>query len=129
MTVTKTPEAQAWERSLSPPERCTAVKRISLFEESDFKDKGPSRWLVHDSPYFKVINFNFKAGQELPIHSHDIEGQVSITVLDGKGEFLGDKGATLPANPGDILISEIAEPHGLRATTDMRVLVTIAPPI
>ena len=54
---------------------------------------------------------------------------MSIAVLEGKGEFLGDKGATFPARPGDILISEIAEPHGLRAKTDMRVLVTIAPPI
>jgi quercetin dioxygenase-like cupin family protein len=100
-----------------------------MFEENSFKDAAPSRLIVHDSPYFKIINFNFKAGQELPIHSHDIEGQVSITVLEGKGEFLGDKSATFPANPGDVLISEIAEPHGLRATTDMRVLVTIAPPI
>lgn len=105
------------------------MKRISMFEQNAFKEKGPSRLLVHDSPHFKVINFNFKAGQELPIHSHDIEGEVSIAVLDGKGEFLGDKGASFPANPGDILISEIAEPHGLRAITDMRVLVTIAPPI
>jgi quercetin dioxygenase-like cupin family protein len=35
----------------------------------------------------------------------------------------------LPAKPGNVLISEISEPHGLRAKTDMRVLVTIAPPI
>jgi quercetin dioxygenase-like cupin family protein len=105
------------------------MKRISMFEENGFRETGPSRLIVHDSPYFKVINFNFRAGQELPIHSHDIEGEVSIAVLEGKGEFLGDKGATLPAGPGDILISEIAEPHGLRAETDMRVLVTIAPPI
>ena len=105
------------------------MKRVSMFEENTFKEKAPSRLIVHDSPYFKIINFNFKAGQELPIHSHDIEGEVSIAVLEGKGEFLGDKGTTFPARPGDILISEIAEPHGLRAKTDMRVLVTIAPPI
>ena len=35
----------------------------------------------------------------------------------------------MPANAGDVLVSEIAEPHGVKATTDMRVLVTIAPPI
>jgi hypothetical protein len=28
-----------------------------------------------------------------------------------------------------VLICDIAEPHGVRADTDMRVLVTIAPPI
>lgn len=35
----------------------------------------------------------------------------------------------IPAGPGDVLISDISEPHGIRAKTDMRVLVTIAPPI
>lgn len=105
------------------------MKKVSMFEENSFKDSGLSRLLVHDSPYFKILNFNFKAGQELPLHSHDIEGQVSIAVLEGNGEFLADNDETVPAGPGDILISEIAEPHGLRAETDMRVLVTIAPPI
>ena len=105
------------------------MKKVSMFEENSFKDSGLSRLLVHDSPYFKILNFNFKAGQELPLHSHDIEGQVSIAVLEGKGEFLADNDETFPAGPGDILISEIAEPHGLKAETDMRVLVTIAPPI
>jgi len=87
------------------------------------------RLLVHDSPYFKVLNFNFNAGQELPIHSHDIEGQLSIVVLEGTGLFLGKDERELPANPGDVLISDISEPHGIRATSKMRVLVTIAPPI
>ncbi len=91
--------------------------------------KGHGKLLVHDSPYFKILNFNFKAGQELPVHAHDIEGQVSLTVLEGEGEFLGKDGATVPAKKGDVLISEIAEPHGLRAKTDLRLLVTIAPPI
>ena len=105
------------------------MKKVSMFEENSFKDSGLSRLLVHDSLYFKILNFNFKAGQELPLHSHDIEGEVSIAVLEGKGEFLADNAETLPAEPGDVLISEISEPHGLRAKSDMRVLVTIAPPI
>ena len=107
----------------------THMKKVNMFEENSFKDSGLSRLLVHDSPYFKILNFNFKAGQELPLHSHDIEGEVSIAVLEGNGEFLGDNDETFPAGPGDILISQIAEPHGLKAETDMRVLVTIAPPI
>ena len=105
------------------------MKKINLYEESKFSDKGMAKLLVHDSPYFKILNFNFKAGQELPVHAHDIEGQVSLTVLEGEGEFLGQDGATLPARKGDVLISDIAEPHGLRAKTDLRLLVTIAPPI
>lgn len=105
------------------------MKRIDLYAENGFSELQFRNFLVHDSPYFKILNFNFKAGQELPIHSHDIEGQVSIAVLEGEGEFLGDKGASLPAKPGNVLVSDIAEPHGLKARTDMRVLVTIAPPI
>jgi quercetin dioxygenase-like cupin family protein len=97
--------------------------------EAGFKEKGPGKNLVHDSPYFKIINFNFEAGQELPVHNHDVEGQLSITILEGEGEFLGAEGASYPAKAGDVAIAEIAEPHGIRARTQMRVLVTIAPPV
>ena len=105
------------------------MEKINIYAENDFNDLHMSRFLVHDSPYFKILNFNFRGGQELPIHSHDIEGQLSITVLEGEGEFLAKDGDSLPARSGDVLISDIAEPHGIRAKTDMRVLVTIAPPI
>ena len=105
------------------------MKKIELFKENNFNDLHMSRYLVHDSPYMKILNFNFKAGQELPIHSHDMEGHVSITVIEGEGEFLGKDDTTLPARPGDVLISDINEPHGIRAKNDLRVLVTIAPPI
>jgi quercetin dioxygenase-like cupin family protein len=105
------------------------MKKVSLYEEGSFDSESMKRLLVHDSPYFKILNFNFKAGQELPIHAHDIEGQLSIVILEGEGEFLGDEQATLPAGRGDIVVCDISEPHGVRAKTDMRILVTIAPPI
>ncbi|MGO9620321.1 MAG: cupin domain-containing protein [Desulfobaccales bacterium] len=105
------------------------MKKVNVIEANAFSEKGMKKLLVHDSPYFKILNFNFKAGQELPVHAHDIEGQVSLVVLEGEGEFLGKDGALLPATRGDVLISEIAEPHGIRARTDLRLLVTIAPPI
>jgi quercetin dioxygenase-like cupin family protein len=52
-------------------------------------------------------------------------------VLEGEGEFLGADGASIPAKTGDVLVADIAEPHGVRAGADsrLRVLVTIAPPI
>lgn len=105
------------------------LKKIAVFEENDFSEKHFKRLIVHESPYFKILNFNFKAGQELPIHSHDIEGQLSIIILEGIGEFLGKDNARIPAEPGNVLISDISEPHGVYAKTDLRVLVTIAPPI
>jgi quercetin dioxygenase-like cupin family protein len=105
------------------------MKKINLYEANDFSEKAFKRLLIHDSPYFKILNFNFKAGQELPVHSHDIEGQVSLVVVEGEGEFLGKDGISIPAKTGDVLISDISEPHGLKAKTDLRLLVTIAPPI
>jgi quercetin dioxygenase-like cupin family protein len=105
------------------------MNKINIYEANDFSEKAFKRLLVHDSPYFKILNFNFKAGQELPIHSHDIEGQVSLVVIAGEGEFLGKDGLCLPAKAGDVVVSDISEPHGLKAKTDLRLLVTIAPPI
>ena len=103
------------------------LKKVAVFEENAFSEKHFKRLIVHESPYFKIINF--KAGQELPIHSHDIEGQLSIVILEGEGACLGKDNARMPALPGDVLISDISEPHGIYAETDLRVLVTIAPPI
>ncbi len=105
------------------------LKKVEVYKENSFDDRSMQSFLVHDSPYMKVINFNFKAGQELPIHSHDIEGQLTIAVLEGQGKFLAEGGKELDAHHGDVLVSDISEPHGIRAVSDLRVLVTIAPPI
>ena len=104
------------------------LKKIAVFDEAKFTDLTYHSFLVHDSEHFKIINFNFKAGQTMPVHSHDIEGQLSIVVLSGQGEFLSEDDA-IAAKAGDVLVADISEPHGVRAVTDMRVLVTIAPPI
>jgi quercetin dioxygenase-like cupin family protein len=105
------------------------MKQVNLFEANDFSDKSLKRLVVHESPYFKILNFNFQPGQELPVHSHDIEGQLSLVLVEGSGTFLGRDGASFPGRQGDVVISEIAEPHGFRAATQVRLLVTIAPPI
>ncbi len=94
-----------------------------------YKDTGFFMQNIHESENLKVLSFTFRAGQSLPLHSHDLDGELTITVLAGRGEFLGAEGVTLPAEPGDVLIARIREPHGIQAGTDMTVLVTIAPPI
>lgn len=104
------------------------MKIQHLFENA-FKETGPSMVLVHESENMKVINFNFKAGQGLPLHSHNIEGELVLAILSGEGEFLSKDGGKTPAKAGDVLVCPIAIPHGVGAHTDMRVLVTIAPPI
>ena len=105
------------------------MKKFELGATRIFDEKTIKKFLVHDSPYLRVINFNIPAGQTFPVHSHEVEGQLTMLVLEGSGKFLVANGASLPANPGDILISEISEPHGAQAETAMRLLVTIAPPL
>ncbi|MBU1567118.1 MAG: ectoine synthase [Proteobacteria bacterium] len=106
------------------------MKLLDLNTTREFTEGAMKRFfLVEDSEFFKIINFNLRAGVTFPVHSHDLDGELSIQVIEGEGFFLGENGAQFPAKPGNILISEIREPHGVRATTDMRIVVTIAPPI
>ena len=106
------------------------MKMLSLEKTAEFNEGVMNRFfLVEDSPNFKIINFNLDKGVTFPIHSHDLDGELSIQVLEGKGFFLGENGAEFKAKKGDLLISQIREPHGVRAESKMRILVTIAPPI
>jgi len=106
------------------------MKIIDLNGTREFTPGAMKRFfLVEDSEFFKIINFNLTAGVTFPVHSHDLDGQLSIQVIEGEGFFLGEADVEIPAKTGNILISEIREPHGVRATTDMRIVVTIAPPI
>jgi quercetin dioxygenase-like cupin family protein len=106
------------------------MKVIKLDDTNEFTSGKMKRFfLVEDSEFFKLINFNLKAGVTFPVHSHDLDGELSILVIEGNGFFLGEGDAEIPAKKGDILISQIREPHGVRAETDLRILVTIAPPI
>ncbi len=105
------------------------MKKIELSQTREFNPLGMKSIVLHDSEFFKVLNFNLVAGALFPVHSHDLEGQLTILVIEGEGEFLADNDASMPAQTGDMLVSEIRDPHGVRATTDMRIVVTIAPPI
>lgn len=105
------------------------MKKIELDKTREFNPLGMQNFVLHDSEFFKIINFNIAAGRIFPVHSHDLEGQVSIHVIEGEGEFLADNKVSMPAKTGDILVSDISEPHGVKANTDMRIVVTIAPPI
>ena len=105
------------------------MQKLELSKTRVFDEGHMKKHLLHDSPWFRIINFNLSAGQVFPVHSHDTEGQLSILVVEGEGDFLAENDQAIPAVTGDILVSEINEPHGVRAKTDMRIVVTIAPPL
>jgi quercetin dioxygenase-like cupin family protein len=105
------------------------MKKTDLNETRIFDEKVMKKFLIHDSAWFRIINFNIPAGKTFPVHCHELEGQLSIQIIEGEGFFLGENGAKIPARQGEILVCDIIEPHGVEATTDIRILVTIAPPI
>lgn len=104
------------------------MELIQLDERARFQKENFYLDLVHDMYTFRMIVFNFEPGQELPIHQHEADSEVAIQVLEGEGFFTGGD-EELAASPGSLLICKVSEPHGVRAETRMRVLVTIAPPI
>lgn len=105
------------------------MKKIELDQTREFNPLGMKSIVLHDSEHFKILNFNLMGGSIFPVHSHDLDGQLSILVIEGEGEFLADNEETIPAKTGDMLVCDIREPHGVKANVDMRIVVTIAPPI
>jgi len=105
------------------------MKKIELDSQREWNPLGMKSIVLHDSEFFKILNFNLVAGAIFPVHSHDLEGQVSILVIEGEGAFVADGEQTLPAKVGDMLVCDIREPHGVRADSAMRIVVHIAPPI
>lgn len=104
------------------------METVELASRGKFDPQKFHLELIHDMYTFRMILFSFEPGQELPVHHHEADSEVAILVLDGEGEFTGgEKG--IQAKEGSLLICKVSEPHGVRARTRMRVLVTIAPPV
>lgn len=101
------------------------MKFIDLQQVTKFDPNKPHRELLYDSPNLRVLAFNFEPGQELPVHSHPADADVTLMILEGEGEFTGEH--CMPAKAGHIQIMSVCDPHGLKAKTRMRLLVLIAP--
>jgi quercetin dioxygenase-like cupin family protein len=101
------------------------MKFVDLRDVDKFTADRPHRELLYDSPNLRMLTFNFEPGQELPVHSHPSDSEVTLLILEGEGEFLGTH--EMPARAGQLQIMPVGEPHGLKARTRLRLLVIIAP--
>ncbi|MFA5110379.1 MAG: cupin domain-containing protein [Desulfobaccales bacterium] len=101
------------------------MKFIDLQKIDKFTPDKPYRELLYDSSNLRVLAFNFEPGQELPVHSHSTDADVTLMILEGEGEFTGAH--EMAARPGLIQIMPVGDPHGLKARTRLRLLVFIAP--
>ena len=62
------------------------MKLLDLNTTREFTEGAMKRFfLVEDSEFFKIINFNLRAGVTFPVHSHDLDGELSIQVIEGEG--------------------------------------------
>ena len=102
------------------------MKLFNLPEIAKFSADKPCRELLFDSPNLRLLTFNFEPGQEMPVHSHNADSEVSLLILEGEGVFTGGP-KEIPAKTGVLQIMPVSEPHGLRAHTRLRLLVFIAP--
>ena len=102
------------------------MKLFELGSLTKFSPDKPHRELLFDSPNLRVLSFNFEPGQEMPVHSHHADSEVALLILEGEGVFTGGP-EEVPFKTGTYQIMPVSEPHGLRAKTRVRLLVTIAP--
>ena len=45
------------------------MEKKSLAETRIFDSRSMKKVLMHDSPWFRILNFNLSAGQVFPVHS------------------------------------------------------------
>lgn len=102
------------------------MKLFDLPARAKFSTDKLNRELLFDSPNLRVLTFNFEPGQELPVHSHDVDSEVALLILEGEGVLTGS-GEDIPVKTGALQIMPVSEPHGLKALTRLRLLVFIAP--
>ena len=103
------------------------MKKVDLAQGRKFNPLHMHRNPVHDSENFRIINFNLAAGQVFPVHSHDTDGELSIVVIEGEGSSSGEGTPRSPRRRARSFLQ--IRSARVRATTDMRILVTIAPPL
>ena len=71
----------------------------------------------------RVVLFHFAPGHELAAHRAPVP--ISIQILAGEGELLR-AGEWTPVATGSFLVLPASEEHGVRATSAMTMLLTMA---
>ena len=65
------------------------------------------------------------AGEEL--QEHEVHERAYLVVIDGEVEVCGDRGDALPGGAGFAAVFDPHERHTVRAQTDARLLLVLAP--
>lgn len=76
---------------------------------------------IFESPRLLVGLNAFEPGQQHALHAHAGQDKVYL-VIEGEGVFLLD-GSELPMTAGDLLVAPEGVPHGVRNSSNRRLLL------
>lgn len=95
-----------------------------LLSQTEFSDAGPNKKILYDSPEMVSILISLKGGQEIP--RHIIKPEVVMHVVSGTGKFyVGNDEPEVKA--GSLVVCKPNEAHGMKAGSDMVVLLAKVP--
>ena len=80
--------------------------------------------ILRTDPEARVIAINLPAGEQL--QEHQVHERAWVVVAAGEAEFEQD-GSTASGGPGFVAHFDPKEPHEVRATSDARLLLFLAP--
>lgn len=100
------------------------MKKIDIKGQVEFRPDSKNSFLVFDSNEARFALFCSEPGQG--VSKCCSSSRVTMTVLEGEGNFLSDK-EEVAAGPGSLIIWEPGEPHGYIAKTRLVFLAIIAP--
>jgi quercetin dioxygenase-like cupin family protein len=81
--------------------------------------------VLHSDEEGRTIVINLPAGEEL--QEHQVHERAWIVVVEGEVEVRGIDGRTISAGPGWLSLAEPNERHVVRALSDSRILLVLAP--
>jgi quercetin dioxygenase-like cupin family protein len=92
-------------------------------EHAEWRFDKMSKSTLFQSPRLLVGLNAFEPGQSHALHAHEGMDKV-YQVVEGSGHFLLE-GRELPMKVGDLLVAPSGVPHGVRNTSDGRLLVLV----
>jgi quercetin dioxygenase-like cupin family protein len=81
--------------------------------------------VLHSDDEGRTIVINLPAGEEL--QDHQVHERAWIIVTDGEIELDDSSGRTVKLGPGALALTAPNERHEVRARTDARILLVLAP--
>jgi quercetin dioxygenase-like cupin family protein len=85
----------------------------------------PASALLHDSADARVVIFRIEPGQEVRVHTS--ESTVLLAIVSGSGTVT-DAESERAVRAGDLVVYEVAEPHGMRAHEEQLVIAAVIVP-